>query len=164
MLTLNFADESVTELVAGTPYIIKWADGDNLVNPVFEAVTINSNTNDFISTDGKVQFKGTYRLLGFNAENKNILFLGDNNTLYYPEDGATIGAQHAYFQLVEGADVKSFVLNFGDGNETGIRLTDYSQSAFQNGAGVWYDMFGRKVINPVQRGIYMNNGRKVVIK
>ena len=58
-------------------------------------------------------------------------------------------------------DVKAFVLNFGD--ETGITTTDCTDSTDK--AGAWYDMSGRKLSGkPTKRGVYVNNGRKIVIK
>lgn len=165
-LTLNFtADGDVTSIEAGTPYVIKWASGDNLVNPVFEAVTINDTNRDFVSTDGNVQFKGTYSILTFDTEAPNILFLGENNTLYYPGNGAIIGAQHAYFQLSDGANVKSIMLNFnGEPNAIVSLAPDSTPLGGEN----WYDLGGRKIVKSSDRklpkGVYINNGNKIVIR
>jgi hypothetical protein len=92
-LTLNFNAVSTTGeqaglIPAGTPFIIKWASkessAENLVNPVFNGVTINKATNNVTSTDGKVTFTGTYDARTFTSEDKSILFLGAENTLYWP--------------------------------------------------------------------------------
>lgn len=164
VLTLNFTSEgAVTELVAGTPYIIKWASGDDLINPVFEAVTVSDENNDFTSSDNKVQFKGTYSSRTLDAEDKNILFMGDTNTLYYPESGTTIGAQYAYFKLGDGVTtVRAFVLNFGEGEATGINAINGSAVMVRD-SGV-YNLNGQRVAKPTQKGLYIVNGNKVVIK
>ena len=64
-LNLTFGD-AVTTLEAGTPYIIKWTSGDNLVSPVFSGVTIDAdadgNYDNGVSGDERVRFLGT-RLL-----------------------------------------------------------------------------------------------------
>ena len=58
-----------------------------------------------------VTFRGTYAPITFTTENRSILFLGDNNALYFPQPSdnktPTIGAQRAYFQLagLTAADV-----------------------------------------------------------
>ena len=164
ILTLNFTDEDVvTELVAGTPYLIKWASGENLVNPVFSDVVINNTKNDFTSTDGKVSFKGTYANTNFNAENQSILFVGTGNTLYYPKDGAHIGAFRAYFELNDGSEAREIVLNFGEDNEvTGIKTTN---STNYTDSDAWYDMSGRKLSGkPTAKGLYIHGGKKVSIK
>lgn len=174
LLTLNFTEEGdVTELTAGTPYIIKWVTGANLSAPVFNGVTISSDKNDFTSSDGKVQFLGTYTSRTFDTDVQSILFMGDGNTLYYPQSGATIGAQRAYFQLSDGANVKEFVLNFGDGIATEIQTLDNGSFSNQYDAGAWYDLSGRQIVHStgsaqvprtLPTGIYIHNGKKVIIK
>ena len=59
------------------------------------------------------------------------------------------------------AQAKSFVLEFEDGGTTGIETIENSQKSTDN--GVYYDLQGRRVENPT-RGIYIVNGKKVVIK
>lgn len=157
---------------AGTPYIIKWDkasdyvddDAHNIVNPVFSGVTISNTANDVVSTDEKVSFKGTYAYQYFTRHNNSILFLGAANTLYYPSDGASIGAQRAYFQLSDlDAYVKDFNLNFGDDEATDAvaPLTNGSVA----GKTSWYDLSGRKLNGePTSKGIYINNGKKKYVK
>ena len=119
-LNLTFDDDAVDELVAGTPYIIKWAGGDDIVNPVFEGVTIDATDPSFTSGDTQVSFLGTYKSTTYTDEDKSILFLGADNTLYYPQSGATIGACRAYFKIVEDdapqpvRKLMSFRLVFGN--------------------------------------------------
>ena len=86
VLTLNFGGP-VTELAAGTPYIIKWADGEDITNPVFTNVTISKGFNDFNSSDGNVHFKGRYSSKTYTTEQKSTLLLSGDNTLYYPQPG-----------------------------------------------------------------------------
>ena len=83
-LTLNFTpatgEGAVTELVAGTPYIIKWDNsGSVLENPVFTDVTISSVAAVPVTTT-YVDFVGTFSPEGiYTAENTN-LYLGDGET------------------------------------------------------------------------------------
>ena len=163
-LTLNFSDAPAT-IPAGTPFIIKW-DGDgsnNLVNPVFMGVTISNANRDVTSTDGKVSFKGTYAYQAFDSEDKSILLVGGSN-LYWPQNGASLGACRAYFKLSDGASASEFVLNFGD-ETTGIRPNRPSPDPSLNNGGEWYDLSGRKLTQkPTQKGVYIVNGKKVVVK
>jgi len=68
-----------------------------------------------------------------------------------------------------GGPVRAFVLNFGDderndNNATGI-ISVHDSGFMVNGSDAWYTLDGRKLSDkPTQRGIYVNNGRKVVIK
>ena len=78
----------------------------------------------------------------------------------------TIGAMRAYFQL-NGITVEDFArarMFFGEDDEaTGIfsttNLTNYTNS------DTWYDLSGRRLSGkPTRPGIYIENGRKLVIK
>ena len=169
VLTLNF-DGPVTKLAAGTPYIIKWADGEDITDPVFTNVTISKDFNDFNSSDGNVHFKGRYSSKTYTAEQKNTLLLSGDNTLYYPQPDLTtpaspqypsIGACRAYFEIGNVAGVRAFKLNFGD-ESTEVKEVIEVKEVKDNS---WYSLEGVKLSSkPAARGIYINNGRKVVIK
>ena len=135
-LNLTFGD-AVTTLAAGTPYIIKWASGDDIENPVFKRVTINKELqNAAIPTDDggtkTVTFLGTYQPKTFTADDKSIFLLGADNTPYYPTGEVTIGAQRGYFQLAgltvgdntNPASIRAFVLNLGEDETIVIRKGD----------------------------------------
>jgi hypothetical protein len=168
-LNLTFG-EAVTNLKAGTPYIIKWENGDNIVSPVFNGVTIDATERNYDNAaegDARVRFMGTYKSTAFDSEDKSILLLGGENKLYYPTTGAGIGAQRAYFKIGDGAQLArsltSFSIDFGEGdNATGIINVS---AETRNNADGWYSLDGRKLDGqPTQNGIYINNGKKVVIK
>lgn len=59
------------------------------------------------------------------------------------------------------AQAKGFVLTFDDGSTTGIETIESSKNSTED--GVYYDLQGRRVENPT-RGVYILNGKKVVIK
>ena len=177
-LTLYFTPEtgegSVTSITAGTPYIIKWdkAEGYESANvqtrdikdPVFSSVTIDKTVRD-ITSNNIISFKGTYVPLSFTNSDESTLFLGDNNMLYYPKSGARLGACRAYFQI--GSDLaRSFVLNFGDDSATGIIAIGNSQLSTPNSQiSDWYTLDGRKLNGkPTAKGVYVKNGKKIVIK
>ena len=164
-LTLNFTDP-VTELVAGTPYIIKWASGDNLVNPIFYGVTIDKTVRD--ANFGTVEFKGTYAPISFDAADQSILFMGADNTLYYPANGAYINACRAYFKLTDpNSQVRGFVLNFGttDDDDDPTAIQSQESRVKSQESDVWYTLSGVKLANrPTRPGIYINNGKKVMVK
>ena len=134
-----------------------------ITDPVFSTVTIDDTNRDVTFTGGS--FKGTYQTIAFDKEDQSILFLGAKNTLYYPLTGATIGAFRAYFQLHDPqASIRAFRLNFGDGDEAqGITTTNFTN--FTNSSGAWYTLNGVKLDKmPTRKGVYIMNGRKVVVK
>ena len=173
-LTMNFTDD-VSSIVAGKPYIVKWAAGTDIESPVFTGVTI-SNVTVNVET-GYVDFVGCYSPVGIYTAEKTNLYLGADNKLYYPTaTDFTVNAFRGYFQLKgltageptnsNQASVRAFVLNFGEGSgeSTGIISVDGAEGTV-NGSDMWYTLDGRKLQGkPTQRGIYINNGKKVAIK
>ena len=172
-LTMNFT-EDLTGIEAAKPYIVKWADGTSIVDPVFTNVTISDVTAN-AETD-YVDFVGTYSPVSIYTDEKTNLYLGADNKLYYPTaSGFKVNACRGYFQLKQGLTageptnsqqpgVRAFVLNFDDdSNATGILTTNFTNST--NSDNEWYSLDGCRLNGkPTAKGIYINNGRKVVIK
>ena len=169
-LTMNFTEDDLTGIEAGKPYIVKWAEGTDIANPVFTGVTI-SNATANAETD-YVDFVGTYSPVGIYTDDKTNLYLGADNKLYYPTaSGFKVNACRGYFQLKQGLTAgepangaRAFVLNFGDdSNATGILTTNFTNPT--NTDNEWYSLDGCRLNGkPTAKGIYINNGRKVVIK
>ena len=158
--------------------------GDNVVpkkvptsitNPIFTKVTISKETSDVTSDDWSVTFKGTYDPVEIDDKGDNTkLYFGNGNTLYWPNGAMTINPFRAYFQLnTINAKARSIVLNFGEETTTGIQApfvspegesTEASPRGGLVGVG-YYSLDGRKMQGkPAQKGVYIKNGHKVVIK
>lgn len=62
--------------------------------------------------------------------------------------------------------INSFTLNFGDGETTtGITEIDNGKMKDDDSHDGWFMLDGRKLPGkPTQKGVYINNGRKVVMK
>ena len=168
----SFADDGTLYLYflytgniyAGRPYLVKWNGGDNIVNPVFSGITINNVQNDVTSEDAKVTLTGIYSPKDIAGEDRSILYLGAGGNLYYPDRAMTINAFRAYFNVDISdapAGVRDFVLNFDE--TSGI--DSLSPNPSPNREGSWFDISGRKLSDkPTMKGVYINNGHKVVIK
>ena len=91
------------------------------------------------------------------ADSRNpIGFYKLNNTV------TTIPGNKAFLVLTNAeAQAKGFILEFEDGGTTGIETIESSKYSTED--GVYYDLQGRRVENPT-RGVYIVNGKKVVIK
>ncbi len=171
-LTLNFTGEGdVTTLEAGVPYVVKWTDGCDLKNPVFLGVVMNPEDNPIVIPN-VITFHGNTSPYRLNAGDKTKLYLGEDNTLYYPVHETTINACRAYFQLCEPlsdqssstGSVNNVVLNFGD-VQTATGIANASPFTLPSSLSEWYDLQGRKLNGkPTQNGLYINNGKKVFIK
>lgn len=182
-LNLTFGD-AVNTLEAGTPYIIKW-DGDgtsNIENPVFKGVTIEATKHDYdtnaenVTTDERVRFVGTYKSTAFDSEDKSILLMGGENTLYYPAEGAGIGSFRAYFKIGDDDNallarrLTVFSIYFGEDEEeaTGIVEVEANTSLSTLHSSLkdaWHTLDGRRLQGkPTQGGIYINNCKKITVK
>ena len=163
-LTLNFDDAQDGKLLAGVPYIIKWGNTKEVIeNPVFEGVTV-INTTSPIKKEG-VQFIGTYSTTAISVTggDETKLYLGPDNKLYWPNDAMSIRACRAYFQLNDpqtggGGLIREFILNFGEDTQ-GIKNANVNVNINAD----YYDLQGRRIMQPT-KGLYIVNGKKVVIK
>ena len=180
-LSIYFIPSST--MYPGAPYLIKWSkpdgyvayDGTNaatcsdIVSPTFNGVTIDKTMNDVVSADGNLTFRGTYDNRYFPVANSSIYFMGMNNTIYYPGPTAVVGPERAYFELSDPtAHVKGYAFNFGEDDVTAIAGAQTSnlngQSSIVNGQSV-YDLQGRKINAQLTKpGIYIVNGKKVLVK
>ena len=169
-LLLTFGN-SVSTLLAGVPYIIKWnkdTQHPTITNPTFQQVVVSNEVNDYdkVNDNLRVRFIGTRNFVPFSGEDQSILFLGDDNTLYYPDDSgnASVGACRAYFKIGDDAgSTRQFTtvsIDFdGNGSETaGIISIGNRQSTADNEADTWYTLSGRKLDGaPTQKGIYLRS-------
>ena len=176
-LHLTFSNP-VETLLAGTPYIIKWAaEGTDIVSPVFSGVTISSSRQDYdnLAPAGElVRFIGNYATTKFTATDYSILLMGKDNTLFYPAAGASLGGMRAYFKIGDGMalapQLTAFSIDFG-GEATAIHNSVRSSSTYNEHSAV-YTLDGRKVpygsqsmtTGHLRKGIYIVNGKKIVIK
>lgn len=165
-----------------TPTYEKIADGDGdgttvkKTIPADVAVLLYSASKPSKITLTKKAFNSDYRtftnlLKGSDVETTTTggatyykLTYGNDNTTfgwYWGEDGGaafTSPAHKAWLALPAGA--RPFLSLPGD-DFTGIATIENKQ---QNDDNVWYDLNGRRINAPVTKGIYINDGRKIVIK
>lgn len=160
---------TVDNIEAGKPYIMK--PGNAVVqNPTFEGVSMVATGLDekgnpqAVGDASTVQMKGIYNQILLEAD-KTELFLGDNDLFYYPLDNIdarTIGGLRAYFIVPQGTDIKKLRANL-DGTPTSLgTIFDTEESN-----ALVYNLQGQCVGNSLRAlksGIYIQNGKKVVVK
>lgn len=169
-LTLNF--KTVDAIEAGKPYIVRWEtpySESAIPHPVFEMVQISSNAASKTETDF-VDFVGNYSTINLTGDDRTVLYLGSGSKLYYPRVDMPVNAFRGVFRLkgltagdLPGSEAKNIVLDFGDGETTSI---DYSQQTkMVTVEENYHSIDGRKLVGkPTAKGVYIQNGRKVVIK
>ena len=140
----------VTKVAAGKPVILNGSAKDYTFHYTTES-TDDVSANQLLVSDGTV------------TGDENTIYVLANGTngvgFYLVENGSAITAGKAYLQVSGGA-ARQFI-GFGDDNETtGI---DNLTPALSKGEGVYYDLQGRRVAQPA-KGLYIKNGKKVIIK
>lgn len=167
-LHLTFGD-AVTELKAGVPYIIKWAEGDNITDPVFTGKAISpTEPTTVTSQDGMVSFIGTYGTVSLAANDKSNIYFGSANKLLWTDQNVTVGAFCAYFKINETAAVNakgitSIDLIVDDEEATGIYNAEFIMQ--NDDADAWHTVDGIRLSGkPSNKGMYIHNGKKVVVE
>ena len=166
-LTMTF-DDPVPTLQAGVPYIIRWTESglfEPIKEPEFEKVVISKQTHP-VQTD-HLKFVGSFSPYIIHKSDKTRFYLGAGDQLYWAESDVTISSCRAYFELLggltlDGVNASAIQLSFdGEGETTGISPSP----ALPQGEGAWYSLDGRKLQGtPTAKGIYIKNGKKIVIK
>lgn len=159
---------TVDNIEAGKPYIMK--PGNTVVqNPTFEGVSmvatgLDENGNPQAVGDAStVQMKGIYNHVTLVQDKTNI-YIGAGNKFYYPADAEAcqMNGLRAYFIVPEGTDIKKLRANL-DGATTALgEIFDTEESNTPV-----YNLQGQCVgnsLSTLKSGIYVQNGKKVVVK
>ena len=184
-LTLKFTD--ATEIEAGKPYIVKWeTKGDAITNPTFRDPAFDNSTEaqanmTVTSYDQNVKFVGQWSpfTIGdtsngtYDGDINEILYIASGNKIGYSSKARTLKSCRAHFWVKpNGTDapaVNTINVDFGD-DVTGVTpllSPEGEEGASPRGGlvGVWYTLSGTRLDKqPTQKGIYINNGKKVVVK
>lgn len=171
LLTLSFTDAPST-ILAGTPFIIKWNQGEHLQNVMFSNVTVTNaapapvSFGNAFGDDG--QFVGTYSPFSITDANiDKIVMLSGDNMLGYSQNPRTLRSCRVHFMIpTTAAGIRSMVafdIDF-DAVTAIDGFTVNSQPPIA-GPNDWYTLAGVKLCGePTEKGVYIVNGRKVVIK
>jgi len=146
----------LTVAAANTPLLVK--------NNAAEAKTIllipttTATPDDVTPYEG---FKGTLeatQIAASTATQNNYAFNGKQ--FVWVKDALAIAANKCWLEIPNSANAApAMTIVFGEA--TGIGVIDNGQRT----SGDWYDLNGRKLEGrPTKKGVYINNGRKVVIK
>ena len=148
--------DNLESAAAQTPLIIyNGTDEDQMVDLI-----VNENGAE-VSYD-KVHFFGTAAPQTFTAADMAAYdyYVLNGGQFVWVKDPGTLPANRCYLRLTKNvaSGAPSFVINFG-GDTTGIKeVKEVNNDS-------WHDLNGRKLQGvPTKKGVYINNGRKVVIR
>lgn len=168
--------EVTTTLAANTPYILKnnSATAALFADLGIKTVYSTASTNN-VEVEGATM-KGTYKeitaaaLVAQEGGDKDIIFINTKGEGRYIDNAQpadiTFPAGRAYI-VVDGStfDIANnvaprFTIFHGDDDITSIEETLNQK----NEEEVIYDLAGRRIVKPTKAGIYIVNGKKMVIK
>ncbi|MBP5714820.1 MAG: InlB B-repeat-containing protein [Prevotella sp.] len=179
-------------LTANTPYIFEAnASNPDVTGILFPSVNISISSDPKTAPDGEdFVFQGTYSridwaadalpagLYGFVANDdkysqgefvkayKDTFIRPFRAYLLYTGSGDLSGTETATARRTsaeELPDVIDIVWVPANGAATGITTTNLTN--FTNAADAWYSLDGRRLSGqPTKKGMYLNNGKKIIIK
>ena len=152
---------SINDFVAGTPYLV-WATQSEKSSFTFFNVNITARQPQPVEW-GDYQFVGLFEKKSFQeSEWPTTRFVAAGNKLKTPNSTSALKALRAYFVVPASIDPNHApkLSIDGEGEATEIISLDNERVIMDN---VYYDLSGRRVMNPT-KGLYIVNGRKVIIK
>lgn len=159
--TLSLTFGNAASIVAGHAYLVQVES--TVVKPTFNDVTIVNDPTPTTIT-GVVEFVPAINPTALTLNDKSYLFVSGGNTLTWANSGSSMKGFRAYFHILDGsiANAREFSMDFGGDDVTGI----ISVTADERGTdGAVYTLDGRKLNGqPTQKGVYVVNGKKVIIK
>ena len=158
VLTLHKLGKDIPQATA----VIVVGDGASIGLTKNDGIAAYEGTNNLHGVDEATALTDVKKSLGADA----ILVLSNKGGNFGFHELATtnVPARKAFLALSgEAAKARQFTMVFEDA--TGIRSIDNGQLTIDNLAGAWYSLDGRRLNGkPTTKGVYVRNGKKVVIK
>lgn len=157
--------KKATAIEAGKPYLIKWANSSAAavnVEKKFEGVTLVAAATPVEVNNGGISFNGFYKMTEASELGAFVAAIGAGNKLFKVTEGKMKGFRAA-FVLASGAEATKYKVVI-DGTATGIE--DLVIDGVKANGRV-YNLNGQFVgnsLNGLQPGLYIQNGKKIVVK
>ena len=139
----------VDKVPAGTPIILKATETGSPIDVNKASSTDDVSSNKLMASDGSTS-------IGGDGKWDYIL----SNGVFYHASAGVLPAGKCYLHLTAEPEAKELTMDFGDGNVTGIANINALKTEVN---GEYYNLAGQHVAQPT-KGLYIVNGKKVVIK
>ena len=159
----------VSKIEAGVPYVIRWESGEDIVDPIFNDVVIDSYDGNYISLSD-VTFYGIYQYWenSPDPDYSRYYYVNGSPALVSFGNGAELLSFDAYFSVqsslnetLQGVAINTGDMSIDDLIATGISLTEDGRS--QKEGDAIYNVAGQR-LSKKQKGVNIVNGKKVAIK
>lgn len=141
----------ITKAPANTPVVLKGSVGSHNLTVLESADAVG--TNKLKMSDGTITTGGDY-------VDYVLAKQGDDVGFYKVKAGVKIPAGKCYIPVYTGSNAPEYLGFDGDGNTTSMNDV---RSKMEEGRGEFYNLAGQRVAQPT-KGLYIVNGKKVVIK
>ena len=159
----------VSKIEAGVPYVIRWESGEDIVDPIFNDVVIDSYDGNYISLSD-VTFYGIYQYWenSPDPDYSRYYYVNGSPALVSFGNGAELLSFDAYFSVqsslnetLQGVAINTGDMSIDDLIATGISLMEDGRS--QKEGDAIYNVAGQR-LSKKQKGVNIVNGKKVAIK
>lgn len=160
---MNFSAVEDGAIAAGQPYLLKPSTA--VVDPTFKKVDIVAGEPSQVNVGTGWGMKGTYGLTTLATDGSNLFIVTDGKFMK-PEtaEKAVMKGMRAYFIVPSGTNAKLLRANL-DGVETSIDAIGTDDAVITD--TTVYTIQGQRVGNTLEglpRGLYIQNGKKVLVK
>lgn len=153
-----------TMIPAATPCVF-YTEAPSTKQITFDRVTIysyNAVEEDCAVTNGEATFQGTYAPIAAPGMQGKYGVVPSTGKIQKGGAGASIKALRAYFILPENVDGSKLIMTFVEEEGDATSIKGIENLNIENAE--MFDLSGRKVIGQKKAGIYILNGKKVVVK
>lgn len=126
------------------------------------SIVVSTDDADAVEYDSE-HFKGTLTDKTFTDEDMKAAdhYVLQNNNFVWVKDAGTLAAGKCWIELVPASEAHARRLSIVHEGGTTTGINAINAAAYMDGN--WYDLSGRRVAQPT-KGIYVKNGKKVVVK
>ena len=176
-MTGGNGDGNETKLVANKPFLVKTAgDIDGVINFGEQTIVAPASEEDrTVDAGGKCTFVGTYTSKLVDKDDKAAVWFMNGDEEGWQYIGASSSASWTIVPFEAYIDMTSvpagaprnmtFFFEEIDGSTTAIKSIETDNQSSQQSAEGWYTLNGVKLMSaPTQKGVYIKDGKKVVVK
>ena len=150
--------EPISVAPAGTPVLVKNNSADPEKTTILLIPTTDQQPDAVTPYAGFVGTLEATTIAASDAATDRYALNGQQ--FVWVKNPVSIAANKAWLEVSTGDNARARAINIVFGEATGVSAIDNGQLTIDN----WYDLNGRKVTVPNKKGIYIMNGKKVVVK
>lgn len=170
----NTTSKNMTVPEGMTAYAVTGTEGNNVTTEVVEFLPMNvplllMRSNASTEVGMSLEYDGTATAPAtniLNFTNSDLATTGKEYILYNDEfvkATSTIPQNHCYLLITNPAPTRGYY-SIGHGNDGSTAIDDTLIDNEETTNDDWYDLQGRRIQKPTKAGIYIVNGKKMIVK